>query len=276
MASLDFCLLKIERAKEHRDALQQYVSDTFAIESNRPRCGIKFDPDTGDYILFVNYMPDLGDFLSRCSLILGDGVHNLISALNHLAFQLAILHTGGAPNKPSSIQFPICDTINAWNDAKVRRLGEVAPNHVAIIERFQGYHRIDEQVSVGLYFHPLSKLRDLDSANKHRLPIDLVIPTSGWGTSTGDTLPSLIITIVGTLQEFFTPGHISGSTRPVAKLGTEVVRAKLPPGVVQPDMEMACYISPHIAIDGDRPAIHAFDKIATLVVKIVREFEPFF
>ena len=170
---LDSCLLKIERAKEHRDALEKYERETFAVESNRPRLGIKFEPDTEDYVLFVNYMPDLNPFLDRYSLILGDAVHNLISALDRLAYQLALLHTGDNIQKPNSVQFPICDTTDKFERAKKRWLSEIAPDHVAIMERFQGYHRVDERHAIGPYFHPLSKLRDLVSLDKHRLPIEL-------------------------------------------------------------------------------------------------------
>jgi hypothetical protein len=266
---LDSCRLKVERAKEHRDALQKYLSDTFAIESNRPRLGIRFEPNQGDHVLFVNYMPELGDFLLRCSIIFGDAVHNLISALDHLSYQLALLHTGGSIQKPHVIQFPICDSIGAFND-KRKRLAEINPAHVAIMERFQGYHRIDEQVSVGTYFHPLSKLRDLASADKHRLPIDLVIPTSGFEVPDLSFLP---IILFGAVQRTTGGGFIE--MRP-AELGAEVMRARLPAGVLQTDMNMGGYIAPTIAIEGDRSAIAAFDKINAMVVRVIREFEPFF
>src|SRR5262245_46372286 len=124
-APLDACLLKVERAKEHRDALDAYIRDTFAIDANRPRLGVKSDPETGEQILYINYMPELDGFANRCSLILGDAVHNLRSALDRLAYQLAHRSTSGNIQKPKSIQFPICDTTGEFAGAKARYLSEV-------------------------------------------------------------------------------------------------------------------------------------------------------
>jgi hypothetical protein len=50
----------------------------------------------------------------RLGVILGDMVHNLRSALDHLVWQ-AVLRNGGRPNR--SHQFPICDDEKDWNDA---------------------------------------------------------------------------------------------------------------------------------------------------------------
>ena len=267
---LDSCLLKIERAKEHRDALEKYERETFAVESNRPRLGIKFEPDTEDYVLFVNYMPDLNPFLDRYSLILGDAVHNLISALDRLAYQLALLHTGDNIQKPNSVQFPICDTTDKFERAKKRWLSEIAPDHVAIMERVQGYHRVDERHAIGPYFHPLSMLRDLVSLDKHRLPIELMIPTDSIASPTSGTVA---IFTMGVMEQVLR----AGSYKPcAAKLGAEVMRSKFPAPASEAKMDMVGYISPNVAIDGEYGAIGSFDKIAAVVINVVREFEPVF
>jgi hypothetical protein len=265
------CLLKIGRAKELRDALEKYERETFAVESNRPRLGGKFDPDTEEYVLFINHMPDLGDFLDRCSLILGDTVHNLRTALDRLAYQLALLHTGGNIQRPTRVQFPICDTIGDFvkiKKAKKGPLSEIAKKHAEIMERFQGYHRIDWAQATGPYFHPVSKLRDLDNADKHRLPIDLLIPTDSIA---GPTSASAIANFVmGAVEQVVR----TGSYKPrVAKLGAEVSRSKFPPPASQADMDSAGYILPHIAIEGKHVAVGAVDKITAVVDQLIREFE---
>lgn len=271
-APLASTLLKIERAKEHRDALEKYVRETFAIENNRPRCGVKYDAETGEYVLFINHMPDLCDFLDRCSLIFADGLNCLRAALDHLAYQLAVLHTNGKLIKEGQIQFPICDTPESWNGEKGRRLREIAPEHVAIIERYQGYHRIDNTFVGDEWFHPLSMLRDLIGQDKHRLPIKLVIPTSQQELPSMNVVPLLI---AGWFQKTMAA---SGRIVPIpsAELGAEVMRAKLPPGMVETNVDVAAYIAPHIAIEGHRNVVATFDRIAATVVKVVREFEPAF
>lgn len=267
---LDGCRLKVGRAKEHRDALEKYEGETFAVESNRPRLGIKLDPHSGDYVHFINYMPDLEGFLDRCSLILGDTVHNLRSALDRLAYQLALLNTGGNLQKPDRIQFPICDSIEAFTGAKRNWLGEIDPEHVAIMERFQGYHRVDGGQAIGPYFHPLSKLRDLTNVDKHRLPINLLIPMDSIANVSAKTVESFVMGVVGQVLS------VGSFKPPIAELGAEVMRSKSPAPPSQAEMDMAGYVSPNIAIEGKNNAVGAVDKIAAMVDKVIREFEPVF
>lgn len=103
--SLESTWAKVERAKEHRDALQDYITETFAVESNRPRLGAKFDPDSGENIVFVNYIPDLTLFFERASLILGDAAHCLKSALDHLVYQLGLREQGPDFNERKTMFF---------------------------------------------------------------------------------------------------------------------------------------------------------------------------
>ena len=273
-AALHGCIRKIERAKEHREALDKYERETFAVESNRPRLGIKFDPDTEEYVLFINRMPDLDDFLARCSLILGDAVHNLRTALDRLAYQLADLHTGGNIQRPKGVQFPICDAVGDFEKMKKNEkgpLGEIAQNHVAVIESFQGYHRIDSAQALGPYFHPLSKLRELDNADKHRLPIDLLIPTD---SIVNPAWPPIIgIFAMGVVEQTLRTGLFRP---PAAELDAEVMRFKYPTRPPQAAMDMAGCVLPNLAIGGKHPAIGTIDEITALVDKIIREFEPVF
>jgi hypothetical protein len=261
--------LKIERAQEHRDSLLEHIAKTNSIPENRPRLGVKFETDSGEYVLFVNHMPELSAFLSRASIILGDIVHNLISSLDRLAYQLALRHTCGKIAYPNRVQFPIADAPNRFAELRKRSLTEIDPVHVAIIERFQGYHRVGE-VSFGPYFHPLSKLRDLASADKHREPVELVIPTTAWSMGAGefDTFRQ------GALERFFKLKTI-GDFAP-AELGAEVMRAILPSGAVQSQMDVEAYVPVDVAIGHYNPVVGAVDNIAAVVLQIVREFEPLF
>ena len=69
----------------------------------------------------------------------------------------------------------------------------------------------------------------------------------------------------------------AGSYKPrVAKLGAEVMRSKFPAPASEVKMDMAGYIIPDVAIDGEYSVIGTIDKIAAVVVNIIREFEPVF
>ena len=101
---------KLRRAKVHRDALDVYITETFADEANRPLVGAKLEPESGDYIHYISRMPDLEPFLLEVGLRFGDAIHNLRSALNHLVMQLALLPKRKrtiTPGQTLSIEFPI-------------------------------------------------------------------------------------------------------------------------------------------------------------------------
>jgi hypothetical protein len=169
-ASLDSSWAKIERAKEHRDVLDAYIAKTFSLKRNCPHVGIKFQPDSGEHVLFVNQMPDLRLPLLRCGAIIGDVCHNLRSALDHLAFQLAHRNKGGSVTNERRIQFPIEDnpaTFKGRCTDPGRRgwIADLHPDDQAIIERFQVYNRLNEHLPTGglrrPFRHTLGLLRDL-------------------------------------------------------------------------------------------------------------------
>lgn len=263
----DSCWAKIARAKEHRDALDSYIRETFSVEANRPRFGAKFEPQTGEYVFHVNYIPDLAAFFTRAGIIFGDAAQNLRSALDHLAFALAIRHTKNNVRDPDKVQFPIADTPKKFENGKARWLREVGANDVAIIERFQGYNRFNDNIGIGAYFHPLSMLRDLSATDKHRLLTTVMIPPTGFETSL-EAL-GVLVSVFGMLQG----ANFSLRHNPI-ELGTEIARAKLPAGLLKEDVKMAGYVAPHIAFPEGRPVLPVLDKLAAAVVTVVREFDP--
>lgn len=265
-AQLAGCRLKIARAKVHRDSLQKHALDFFAIETNVPRFRSELDRSTGDHVFRIDYMPELGDVLPRCSVICGDVVHNLRSALDHLVFQLAVFHTGGAVQRPDRLQFPICDCPSAFNKQRALRLSEVAAPHVDIVERYQGYHQVDTQISVGQYFHPLSMLRDLNNNDKHQLLTQLLIPTTGMKS---DNHRLAEIMVLWSFQQALRGAPIS---QPQARLGAEFMRVRMPNQLNEPPL--TGFVTPTIAIDQERGAIPVLDKISRVVANLVDEFEP--
>src|SRR5208282_3855961 len=97
------CWLKIGRAEEHFQAFQTEHDawvDTSPYQVVRKR---NADGSRHSLLAEVNNPPPL----DRWSLIAGDCVHNLRSALDHLAYALAAHKIGEAPPNPRSLQFPI-------------------------------------------------------------------------------------------------------------------------------------------------------------------------
>lgn len=75
--SLDGCWAKIERAKEHRDALDEYIRKTFSVNDNCPAVGFKFDTKTGEDVLYISRLPRTSRIERRVGVLLGDTFHDL-------------------------------------------------------------------------------------------------------------------------------------------------------------------------------------------------------
>jgi len=96
--------LKVARAKEHHAQLKQVLT-TF-IASNPYQIGTKRDPVTRRptyYVAAAKPVPE------SVPLIAGDAIQNLMSGLDHLAYQLVCRDTSDQPPNPRWIYFPIAD-----------------------------------------------------------------------------------------------------------------------------------------------------------------------
>jgi hypothetical protein len=93
---------KIKRARHHRRELADAIA---AFYRERPYVAQQIRDD-GRFRIFR--AASVGSAPPDISILLGEGVHSLRSALDHLAFQLAIVGNGGAlPPKPKKVYFPI-------------------------------------------------------------------------------------------------------------------------------------------------------------------------
>lgn len=263
--SLESCWAKMDRAKEHRDLLDRYIWDTFSLDANRPRLGIKFNVNTGQHVLYATHVPDLDLFLKRVGLCLGDVVHNFRSALDHLTYQLALWHTGGHVSRPKRVQFPIADNPSHFASARGDALREVHPDHQAIIERFQPYHPIAEGPPIGPEVHTFAVLRDLDNADKYRRLNPVLMAPTSLSAYRGH---ALTVVRVGIQQ---TPAW-SRTITPLAQ-GSTVIRATLPPGVSVALAARAGSITPGIGLPEGWPIDYIIDRVGALMVKVIGEFQ---
>lgn len=271
---LDGCWAKVERSKEHIDALDQYLRTTFGVEANRPRLGIKFDKQVGEYkeyVIYASYVPDFSVIFTRIGVILGDLAHNLRSALDYLTWQLALSYTHGSIKHPTRVQFPIADTDVLFREEAKDHLREVDPAHHAIIERFQPYKGIAEGLTVAAPiggpvkpYHSFAVMRDLSDLDKHRLLNPVIVPTNSLsGEAKG--LAMLALT---------QPSHFEIEVKPI-KLGAPIVRVILAPDIPVREMEMAGYIIPQVTLPEGWPVLQVVEKMAALVVKMLGQFHHF-
>jgi hypothetical protein len=148
--------LKIVRAYEHLKALNGLVDSALELELNSVSRRVELG--TGDIV----YRAKLGWQPPReWGLILGDCVHNLRSALDHMVWDLVILN-GETPD--GNTEFPIY-----WNQTRyelkgeaARKLRGVSSAAASVIEEAQPYHGPRPK------HVPLWALNELDIADKHR------------------------------------------------------------------------------------------------------------
>ena len=155
--SLDGVREKIKRAKKHVDELELLVEEF--KRDNSKRVAFKYDPEIGKHVAQVEVPspPPLA-----WSVIIGDIMHNLRSALEHLAWQLE-LAAGRIPDRGT--EFPIYWDATKFQDAVKRGVPNRFPNDAwRVIEQLQPCRNGDRYP-----FHALYRLHELNRRDKHQL-----------------------------------------------------------------------------------------------------------
>ena len=188
--------------------------------------------------------------------VIGDCLHNAASALDHLAYQLAILHTGTLPPAVArDTHFPIYGTPREFWD-NLQKLRGIGPDQVAPLERLQPYYG-----RYGADYDSLMILKRLSNSDKHRMLHTVGYRFGGAARYRPDSL----------IDSIFPTGPL--------KLGAELARFV----VDSPDPEMN--VDPsfivHIAFK-DTPLADGIDTWAMLnticirLEAVVDEFRPLF
>jgi hypothetical protein len=168
-ASLDGPIAKLDRAKTHFQALNKSIG-AFKRSKTHDIVVTKNDPLTGEQVANLRILkrpknPEWG-------LVLGDMVHNLRSALDHLIWQLVILN-GEKPRRQN--QFPVIGTKaeywevqpNRSESTRDRMLAGVADEHrtfIDLVQPFNGREDAPEGTRTAL-----SLLSSLSNTDKHRV-----------------------------------------------------------------------------------------------------------
>jgi hypothetical protein len=147
--------LKVERANQHFAELQKVI--LAFIATNPYRVAIKVDADTRRPIYFVESVEPVPEFLS---LLAGDVIQNLMSALDHLAYQLVCSDTLDNPPNPNWIYFPIQDDVAKYDAKKTGKMEGAAAETIAAIDTLKPYKQGNDL---------LWMLFRLNNIEKHRL-----------------------------------------------------------------------------------------------------------
>ena len=154
------CFSKLGRAKEHFETLKTELT---AWQKLNPYSVRKEHNSDGSRHSLI-FVGDSTKELERWSLICGDCVHNIRSALDHLVYGLAIQHSReNPPPNERNLQFPICGSRTHF-DTKGNWIAPLSDAAKTFIERVQPYNRLDP-VNPSM----LGILADFDNSDKHRL-----------------------------------------------------------------------------------------------------------
>jgi hypothetical protein len=153
---------KIERADEHVRDLAANIRSFWATP-NRYAFGPEDDPQTGDKVFHI-HGNDLTPPL-RFSIIVGEVVHNLRSALDHLAWQL-VLANGRTPGR--HIQFPIFEephTVKEYKTKVDRMIKGASDGAMRLVKSLNAYKGGDAPA--------LCIVSALNNVDKHRLLVTI-------------------------------------------------------------------------------------------------------
>jgi hypothetical protein len=147
--------LKIERADQHIRELEARLKSF--VEDDPYEAVEKKEPDTGDRIWVVKVKSDPPP---RLSIVLGDAVHNLRSALDHLACAL-VTAEAGASAVHRATAFPISDTAEKC-EASLTNVQAAGKDALDLMRASKAYKGGNDA---------LWALRELDDRDKHHLLI---------------------------------------------------------------------------------------------------------
>lgn len=169
--ALQGCRLKQQRADQHIQMLQRDVPGFFK-QVNSYRMLTKQDPESGEDFLWLE--PKERVPVKKWGIVLGDILHNLRSALDHLVWGLTLENGHTPPANPiplasdwTKTQFPIYEFDPArgkgWDTKPPKQLWGVRPRYASAIEQLQPFFGGKDIPS-----NPLWLLAQLSNIDKHR------------------------------------------------------------------------------------------------------------
>jgi hypothetical protein len=159
--NLDSVNAKLQRAEQHMQSLQNEITAWMATEPYVTRPVV--NADSTRYSI-IAYLVGKEPPLQAWTLVVGDSLHNLRCALDHLVYAIAVHESGtDPPPDENKLMFPIAATLVKFNESAQRIRTLSAPVRDAI-EAVQPYRRPHPKLPP-----PLAILRDLENIDKHRL-----------------------------------------------------------------------------------------------------------
>ena len=143
---------KVKRAAHHLDSLEPMVRRFVAEEPYRVSARVENGGVTY-YVAEVKPTPD------ELPLVAGDVIQCLVTALDHLAYQIVCADTNDHPPEPGKIYFPFANTVKEYERDKYKRLPGASAGSVAAFDQVKPYKGGNDS---------LWALHQLNRIEKHR------------------------------------------------------------------------------------------------------------
>ncbi len=265
---------KLRRAKEHVDTLRAKIGlaghpDPRVIPLRR-----KYEPEYGAVVYRIERVIQVGD---DWGLIVGDAVQNMRSALDHLAWALAVRHFGGVEPTDDKIirdiQFPILSKADDWPTHRFLRHMDLAD--VDKLERYQPFKYTSAGRFIlklqrpGAIVCPLEELAAMSNSDKHRvIQVLYMLALSGHLTVTKftDCRPA------SQADDSF--GATATAPGQPPRIGDEVFRVPVVPTGPNPDVDLGAYVSAYVAVREQWDVLETLDGFAVVVESVLDAFEP--
>ena len=150
---MDKINLKINRAKDHLQELQIRLREFINIQPYK----ISVKRNTERHPVY--YISEAKDVPIEISLIAGEVIQNLRTALDHLAYKLFKINTPSGDDG-KHIYFPISDSLDGYNYDKTRKTKGMSENAINLIDTIKPYKEGNKT---------LWQLHQLNNIDKHRL-----------------------------------------------------------------------------------------------------------
>jgi len=169
MPPLEGCRAKITRAEFHLVEMRFRVREY--LQHAPYRVVGEYQQATGEFVLRAEAVAGVQPVPLELTLIAGEVVHQLRSALDHLVFDLVIENTGAEPPGIKS-GFPIFKAVEGYNDRAPAMIRGVADAAVTRIRGAQPFH-LGDRAEEALTW----AVQQLNNTDKHRtIPMTFVYP----------------------------------------------------------------------------------------------------
>jgi len=254
--------LKVKRAREHISAFEHQLR--VFLERHPYKVAARSDPETRKLIYYVESAEPVPDCLP---LIAGDAIQNLMSALDHLAYQIVCFDTGDNPPNPRRVYFPIADDLAKYETSKRGRMEGAHQKTFEVVDALKPYKGGNDR---------LWALHRLNNIEKHRLL--LTVGSQAGGIHLGQLMaghfgcafPPEAVAALESMNVFLNPADKGFPLKPGFELYIGAVDEKPNPKL---QFRFNVALSESGVIDGE-PVLETINQFAKQVDEIVVRLSP--